>query len=115
MKFAIDRKADTPIFEQIAEQVRRGVAAGQFAKGEPLPSVRSMAQDLGVNPMTVSKAYGILTREVLIGAKPAIAGRRSRCRATASANCASSEEGGSVLVGNRHAFAFAPFWGCKWT
>lgn len=70
VKFAIDREAATPIFEQIAEQVRRGVAAGQFANGDPLPSVRSIAQELGVNAMTVSKAYGFLKREGLIGARP---------------------------------------------
>jgi GntR family transcriptional regulator len=52
-----------PIYRQLVEQVRRLVAGGQMAPGDELPSVREVAQALAVNPMTVSKAYGLLEAE----------------------------------------------------
>jgi GntR family transcriptional regulator len=55
-----------PIYRQLIEQVRRLVAGGQMAPGDELPSVREVAQALAVNPMTVSKAYGLLEAEGLL-------------------------------------------------
>ena len=52
-----------PIYRQLVEQVRRQAAAGRLKPGEYLPSVRQVAGELQVNPMTVSKAYSILERE----------------------------------------------------
>src|SRR6266581_4582233 len=52
-----------PIYRQLAEQVRRHAATGRLAAGDFVPSVRQVAQELQVNPMTVSKAYSILERE----------------------------------------------------
>jgi GntR family transcriptional regulator len=52
-----------PIYRQLVEQVRRQAAAGRLKPGEFLPSVRQVAGELQVNPMTVSKAYSILERE----------------------------------------------------
>lgn len=52
-----------PIYRQLVEQVRRLVAAGQMAPGDGMPSVREVAQWLALNPMTVSKAYGLLEME----------------------------------------------------
>ncbi len=49
-----------PIYRQLFELVRRRVSAGQFRSGDELPSVRELAQALAVNPMTVSKAFGML-------------------------------------------------------
>jgi GntR family transcriptional regulator len=49
-----------PIYRQLVEQVRRLVAGGQLRAGDELPSVRELAQALAVNPMTVSKAFGLL-------------------------------------------------------
>lgn len=49
-----------PIYRQLIEQVRRRIAAGQLKPGEEMPSVREVAQQLAVNPMTVSKAYAQL-------------------------------------------------------
>jgi len=53
----IDPRAALPIWAQIEEGVRRLVGAGGLRPGRPLPSVRDLARELRVNPMTVSKAY----------------------------------------------------------
>jgi GntR family transcriptional regulator len=60
----------SPIFRQIVDQVRLAVATGRLAPGDPLPSVRAAAERLLVNPNTVAKAYGELTREGVIESQP---------------------------------------------
>lgn len=52
-----------PLYRQLADQVRRRVAAGQMPAGADMPSVREVAAALAVNPMTVSKAYAQLEAE----------------------------------------------------
>jgi GntR family transcriptional regulator len=64
--FTINTGSDTPIYKQITDQVRLAVAAGRLAAGDPLPSVRALAEDLVVNPNTVARAYGDLMREGLL-------------------------------------------------
>jgi GntR family transcriptional regulator len=56
----VDPKDAVPIWKQIEDGMRRLVGSGALAAGGPVPSVRELARDLGVNPMTVSKAYGRL-------------------------------------------------------
>jgi GntR family transcriptional regulator len=53
----IDPRDAVPIWKQIEDSLRRMVAAGTLPPGAPVPSVRDLARDLGVNPATVSKAY----------------------------------------------------------
>jgi GntR family transcriptional regulator len=53
----IDPRDAVPIWKQIEDSLRRMVAAGALSPGAPVPSVRDLARDLGVNPATVSKAY----------------------------------------------------------
>jgi GntR family transcriptional regulator len=53
----VDPRDAVPIWRQIEEGMRRLVAVGALAPAAPVPSVRDLARDLGVNPMTVSKAY----------------------------------------------------------
>lgn len=53
----IDPRSPTPLYEQIAARVRMAVAAGELTSGEALPSVRSLARQLRVNPATVVQAY----------------------------------------------------------
>jgi GntR family transcriptional regulator len=55
--------AGTPIYRQIGDQVRLGVATGALAPGDPLPSVRALADRLLVNANTVAKAYAELVRD----------------------------------------------------
>ena len=61
--FALDPKSGVPIYQQIQDQVRYGVAAGRLRPGEQLPTVRALAVDLAVNPNTVIKAYTELERQ----------------------------------------------------
>src|SRR5262249_38842805 len=55
--------AGTPIYRQIVDQVRLGVATGALAPGAPLPGVRGLAEELLINFNTVAKAYGELVRD----------------------------------------------------
>jgi GntR family transcriptional regulator len=66
MRFSIHPSAAEPIYRQIVEQVRRHVASGQWRAGDELPSVRAVAQEHAINPMTVSKAYSLLEAEGLL-------------------------------------------------
>ena len=62
----IDPRDGTPIYRQVIDQVKLMVVAGQYAPGEQLESVSSLAARLKVNPMTISKAYGNLVQEGLV-------------------------------------------------
>jgi GntR family transcriptional regulator len=61
--FILNPQSGTPIYRQLAEQIRRMVAGGQLAAGAELPSVRELALLHAVNPMTISKAYSLLETE----------------------------------------------------
>lgn len=61
--FSIATGSAEPIYRQLMEQVRRRIAAGLLRPGDEMPSVRELAQALAVNPMTVSKAFGLLETE----------------------------------------------------
>ena len=61
--FSIVAGSPEPIYRQLVDQVRRLVAGRQLTPGDTLPSVREVALKLTVNPMTVSKAYGLLELE----------------------------------------------------
>ena len=61
--FSIAAGSSEPIYRQLVEQARRLIAGGQLAPGDAMPSVREVASTLALNPMTVSKAYGILEME----------------------------------------------------
>ncbi len=62
----IDPKSSIPIFRQIADQLRQSIDAGVFKAGEMLPSLRTMAVDIKVNPNTVQRAYEALEREGVV-------------------------------------------------
>lgn len=66
MNFDINPSNPTPIFRQIVEQVHRFVASGQLRAGDALPSVRAVALQHAINPMTVSKAYSLLEAEAVL-------------------------------------------------
>ena len=61
--FSLDLKSGVPIYRQIQDQIRYGIASGRLRQGEQLPTVRALAVDLSVNPNTVIKAYSELERE----------------------------------------------------
>jgi GntR family transcriptional regulator len=62
ISFALDPKSGVPIYRQIQDQIRYGIASGRLLPGEQLPTVRALAVDLSVNPNTVIKAYSELER-----------------------------------------------------
>jgi len=64
--FSLNPSSGVPIYRQIVDQIRRQCATGALAEGDLLPSVRSIATSLGINPMTVSKAYSQLEAEGLV-------------------------------------------------
>jgi len=82
--FTVDPRSGVPIYLQLIEQVKRGVALGTLASGEQLPTVKALALELTVNPNTVARAYRDLERDGVIETSP---GRGSfvRNNGTASA------------------------------
>src|SRR5215471_16294941 len=64
--FVLNPQSGIPIYRQLLEQVRRLIASGQLQPGTELPSIRDLAVKHAVNPMTVSKAYGMLEAEGLL-------------------------------------------------
>lgn len=69
MIIQIDSTSSVPVYAQIIEQVRKGIASGLLQKGEALPSRRELALELEINPLTVLKAYKELEHEGLIQIK----------------------------------------------
>lgn len=62
----IDLQSGIPIYEQLYKKISELIIKGILAENDQLPSVRSLAKDLGVNPNTVSKAYQELERNKII-------------------------------------------------
>ena len=62
----LNPQSGIPIYRQIIDQVKRMVASGQLSPGSELPSVRELAVQHAVNPMTISKAYALLENEGLL-------------------------------------------------
>src|SRR6516162_6496700 len=60
---SLNPKSGVPIYRQIQDQIRYGIASGKLRPGEQLPTVRALAVDLKVNPNTVIKAYTELERQ----------------------------------------------------
>jgi GntR family transcriptional regulator len=60
--FQLNPKSGVPIYRQIQDQIRYGIASGLLTPGEQLPTMRALAVDLKVHPNTVIKAYSELER-----------------------------------------------------
>ena len=82
MVITVDKLSETPLYLQLRAQVIAGIAAGELRPGDPLPSVRSLAEDLGINLHTVNKAYATLRDEGYV----IMLGRRGAYVADAPAN-----------------------------
>lgn len=63
MYLEIDFSSDEAIYQQLCNQIIMGIATDQFVDGEVLPSVRQLADDIGINMHTVNKAYSVLKQE----------------------------------------------------
>lgn len=70
MDIILSNGGDKPIYEQISSQLRGQIMAGSLAAGERLPSIRSLANDLGVSVITTKRAYSDLEAEGLIETVP---------------------------------------------
>jgi DNA-binding transcriptional regulator YhcF (GntR family) len=62
-RFQLDMHSGVPVYRQLIDQVRGGLAGGQLRRGDQLPTVRQLAVDLEINPNTVVRAY----RELELG------------------------------------------------
>jgi len=61
----IDPTRPEPLFQQLVDAVKDGVARGRLSAGDRLPSVRELAKELVINPNTIAKAYRVLEAEGL--------------------------------------------------
>lgn len=63
MILTFDFSSDTPLYQQLRNQIVIGIAEGRLTPGEKLPTIRALSEESGVNMMTVSKAYQLLKQE----------------------------------------------------
>lgn len=66
MIIAINEASSIPLYLQIHHQIVQGISDGSLSPGEQLPTVRALADEIGINSMTVSKAYQLLKQEKYI-------------------------------------------------
>lgn len=73
MKIIISNTADSPLYQQIEEQIKDAILKGDLVEGDPLPSIRGFANDLNVSVLTIRRVYeeleqeGFVTSQVGIG------------------------------------------------
>ncbi len=66
MKIEIDFESEDALYIQIRDQIIYGIATRQYQEGDSLPSVRQLAESVGINMHTVNKAYDVLRQEGLL-------------------------------------------------
>lgn len=66
MRFEIDFNSEEALYLQLRNQIILGIAAARFQEGDELPSVRQLAEEIGINMHTVNKAYTALKQEGLV-------------------------------------------------
>ena len=70
MIFQVDFQAGKPVYLQLADQIRYAAASGRLRPGEPLPSLRPLAEELRINRNTIAKAYAELESQGVIETLP---------------------------------------------
>ena len=70
MLIVVDPHSGVPVYRQLMDQIKFHIASGVLKPGDELPSTRGLSAELGVNPMTISKAYSYLEREDVIERRP---------------------------------------------
>jgi len=63
MKILISNASDKPLYQQIKEQIIDAILKGELAEGDPLPSIRSFANDIKVSVLTIRRVYDELEQE----------------------------------------------------
>lgn len=66
MIIKLNINSETPVYLQLRNEIIKGIASGEVNPGEKLPTVRDMAKQVGLNPMTVNKSYQILKEEGIV-------------------------------------------------
>ncbi len=69
MKIRIDNSSERAVYQQIVDKVKRDIAIGRLVKGQRLPTIKQLAEQLEVDPNTTGKAYRQLEREGIIVTK----------------------------------------------
>ena len=69
MEIVIDTSDSVPVFAQLINQIKKAVLSGELSSGAALPSIRQIANDMGLNHNTVAKAYRLLERDAVIETK----------------------------------------------
>jgi len=70
MMLQVDFQAGKPVYLQLADQIRYAAASGRLHPGEPLPSLRPLAEELRINRNTIAKAYAELEAQGIIETIP---------------------------------------------
>ena len=70
MLIVVDPHSGVPVYRQLMDQIKLHIASGVLRPGDELPSTRSLSTELGVNPMTISKAYSFLEMEHVVERRP---------------------------------------------
>jgi DNA-binding transcriptional MocR family regulator len=70
MQLPIDRQSEQPLYQQIQDRLQRLIQSGAMRPGEKLPSIRRLARQIQVSPLTVIEAYGRLESQSLIQSRP---------------------------------------------
>jgi len=70
MLIVVDPHSGVPVYRQLIDQIKFHIASGMLKAGDELPSTRALSAELGVNPMTVSKAYSYLELENVLERRP---------------------------------------------
>ena len=77
MYIEIDFNSEEALYIQLRNQIIYGIATRQYKEGDELPSVRQLAETIGINMHTVNKAYAVLRQEGLLWRLPAGQSRRT--------------------------------------
>lgn len=70
MRVVLSNTSGVPLYEQIKEQVRAAILAGELSEGEALPSIRVLARDLQISVITTTRAYADLAAEGFVANVP---------------------------------------------
>jgi len=70
MILVVDPHSGIPVYRQLVEQIRFHVASGLLKPGEEIPSTRALSAKLGINPMTISKAFALLEEDGVLVRRP---------------------------------------------
>ena len=68
MKIIISNSSPDPIYEQVTRQIKGQIISGELREGDPLPSIRKLAQDLQISVITTKRAYEELQKEGFVDA-----------------------------------------------